>query len=254
MASMMGTLCRPKEMTLLHAFYTTPRAGAVGLSDGGGPFGFDITVALQVDFLIREYECDAVVETGCFLGDTTEYLARQYPYLPVTTCDIAPEYASFTRHRLRAHSNATVVTGSSAEVLPEAVARHKRPLIYLDAHWYDYWPLRNELSTITRGVVCIDDFDIGHPRFAYDEYAGKRCDADLVRSALPDQEEIFVGNPLAVYAFPCLQVGRRSGVAYLTRELAPTVLATAPMFVALPLHPMVRIPNWSKVELERSSC
>jgi hypothetical protein len=52
-------------------FYRTGRAGAQRLSDGGGPFGFDIAVALMVDELIREYDCDAVAETGCFAGDTT---------------------------------------------------------------------------------------------------------------------------------------------------------------------------------------
>jgi hypothetical protein len=62
-------------------FYRTGRAGACRLSDGGGPFGFDIAVALLADELISGYGCDAVAETGCFLGDTTDYLARRYPAL-----------------------------------------------------------------------------------------------------------------------------------------------------------------------------
>ena len=60
-------------------FYRTWRAGACRLPDGGGPFGFDIAVALLADELITGYGCDAIAETGCFLGDTTAYPARRYP-------------------------------------------------------------------------------------------------------------------------------------------------------------------------------
>ena len=59
-------------------FYRIMRPGASELSDGGGPFGFDITTALEFDFLIERYGCDAVIEAGCNVGDTTEYLARAY--------------------------------------------------------------------------------------------------------------------------------------------------------------------------------
>lgn len=33
------------------------------------------------------------------------------------------------------------------------------------AHWYDPWPLERELNLIDNGVVCVDDFNIGDPRF-----------------------------------------------------------------------------------------
>ena len=46
------------------AFYRTGRAGACRLSDGGGPFGFDIAVALVADEVITGYRCDAIAETG----------------------------------------------------------------------------------------------------------------------------------------------------------------------------------------------
>ena len=69
-------------------FYRTLRLSATELSDGGGPFGFDITTALEFDYLIERYQCDAVIETGSNMGDTTEYLARAYPHLTSVTCDV----------------------------------------------------------------------------------------------------------------------------------------------------------------------
>ncbi|MEU0030837.1 hypothetical protein [Streptomyces sp. NPDC006335] len=232
---------------ILATFYTTERAGAFRLSDGGGPFGFDITTALQVDYLIRSYGCDGIVETGSFLGDTASYMAARYPHLPLRTCDVSGNYASFARARLAPHTNAAVLTGNSADLLPDMIAGMRRPFVYLDAHWYDVWPLQQELSVLEHAVVAIDDFDIGHPRFSFDAYDGVRCGPELVAEALPDQRDIYVGDPEAVYPYPCLQTGRRSGTAFLLRDLEPAALRASSMFRRIPLHPGVRMPSWTSV-------
>lgn len=231
-------------------FYRVPRAGAVRLSDGGGPFGFDISVALQVDYLITSFGCDGIIETGCFLGDTTEYLARHYPHLPIRTCDIDPQVADFTRHRVSGLTNATVSTGDSAALIHQLTQGLHRPLYYLDAHWYDDWPLAAELRSITTGVICIDDFDIGHPRFGFDTYRGRRCDPHLVASALPELTTMWIGNPLFGYPMPCLQTGRRAGTGYFPRGLAGTI--DHPMFLPVPLQP-VQLPVWPDAEPERNA-
>ena len=59
------------------------------------------------------------------------------------------------------------------------------PMFYLDAHWYDYMPLPDELATIAnqcqRGIIIIDDFLIpDHPEYLYDEYPGARIDLEMV--------------------------------------------------------------------------
>ena len=110
---------QPEIDQTVSVFYRIERAGAYRLSDGGGPFGFDIAVALLADELIGSYECDAIAETGCFLGDTAAYLARRYPDLPVYTCDIDPGYSAFTARRLAGCPNITV----SCEDSPGMLAR-----------------------------------------------------------------------------------------------------------------------------------
>ncbi len=241
----MNTSPTAVEADLLNDFYRIPRAGAVRLSDGGGPFGFDITVALQVDHLINTYDCDGIVETGCFLGDTTEFLARHYPHLPVRTCDIDDHHASFTRSRVAALPNAAVFTGDSADLLTTLSAGLHRPLVYLDAHWNQFWPLQHELRSLHTAVVCIDDFDIGHPRFGFDTYKNLRCGPDLIADTLPDLPGMWVGNPYAQYPLPCLQTGRRSGTGFLILGSAQPI--THPMFLPVPLHP-VRLPDWDSIE------
>ncbi|GGK71013.1 hypothetical protein Sme01_27110 [Sphaerisporangium melleum] len=193
-------------------FYRVPRAGAVRLSDGGGPLGFDITVALLLDDLVCRYSCDAIVETGCFLGDTTEYLASRYPELPVFACDIDARYASFTRHRLAGHGNATIECGDSPEMVSAVGSRYERPLFFLDAHWGAGWPLSRELDAIAAGVAVIHDFDIGHERFAYDTYDGVALGPQILAGMRIPPKVYFTPDPDAEWPLPCLQIGRRSGV------------------------------------------
>ncbi|MFJ2114091.1 hypothetical protein ACIOEX_19760 [Streptomyces sp. NPDC087850] len=237
--------------TLLRTFYTVPRVGREKLSDGGGPFGFDIVTAIQVDFLIRAYGCDGIAESGCFLGDTTEYLARLYPHLPVRTCDVDPRSAGFTRQRLRCRENVDVYLGDSGELMPTLLSGLARPLVYLDAHWNSRWPLQDELISIIAGIVVVDDFNIGHTSFGYDHYDGLVCGPELVARTLPEVDELFVGNPYAGYPVPCLQTGRRSGTGYLPRSLEAAPLAQSQMFIRVPVRPSVMFPSWKIYEHDR---
>lgn len=215
--------CDRTEQTL-STFYRTERAGAAHLSDGGGPFGFDVTVALLVDDLIVEYSCDAIVETGCFLGDTTSYLARRYPEFPIYSCDINGGYESFTRHRMAENPNVTVSCVDSPLLVAAMTAKFQRPLFFLDAHWDTMWPLARELDAIGAGIVVIHDFDIGHPRFAFDTYQGVACGPVMFASMAAPPERYFTPDPDADHPLPCLQTGRRAGVGIAAIGLDPALL------------------------------
>ena len=198
----------------LRAFYRVERAGAVRLSDGGGPFGFDVTRALLVDDLVVGFGCDVLVETGCFLWDTTAYLAARYPDIPVFSCDVVAEHAAFPRRRLELGglANAQVTCTDSPALVSAVCQSYERPLFYLDAHWEDRWPLEQELAAITSGVILVDDFDIGHPRFSFDSYAGQRCDKSFFAALKDGPSRYWTPDPQFSWPLPCLQVGRRSGL------------------------------------------
>ncbi|MFE6273954.1 hypothetical protein ACFVQ9_34775 [Streptomyces goshikiensis] len=235
---------------VLGAFYRTPRVGGLDrLAGGGGPFGFDITTACRVHALVTLFGCDAIVESGCHLGDTTEYLARAYPHLPVRACDLDGKRAGFTRARLAGHGNAVVHHGDSGRLLPALLSGLERPLVFLDAHWGPGWPLRAELTALkdVRAVVLVDDFRIGHPRFGYDTYGGEVCGPELVADALPGLGRMFVGDVEADYPLPCLQTGRRSGTGIVVLGLDDTALAAHPWFAKVPLHPCPVLPSWASV-------
>ncbi len=233
---------------LVRNFYSTPRASAGLLSDGGGPFGFDVHVALQIDCIIRLCGIDGIVETGCCLGDTTEYLARQYPRLAVRTCDIDSDRAAFTDARLQRWPNVTVGCGDSAELITDLSESMTRPLYILDAHGGSGWPLADELYQIARGVAAIDDFDIGHPRFSYDVYDDVPCSPALIAAVFPHLRLMLVGNPYGSYPVPCLQPYRRSGVGYLNVPPDVTRLWDHDFFCRIDLSPIPSSPDWSASE------
>jgi hypothetical protein len=218
-------------------FYRTWRAGACRLSDGGGPFGFDIAVALLAGELITGYGCDAIAETGCFLGDTTAYLARRYPRLPVYTCDVDPGFCAFTARRLTACPNVTVTCEDSPALLARVCGRHERMFAFLDAHWGQDWPLLAELDALDRAVAVVHDFDIGHPRFSFDAYDGLACGPALLSRMTCPPARYFAFDPAAVLPLPCLQTGRRAGVAVIIAGLDDQPAGTSRYLTARSLTP-----------------
>lgn len=195
-------------------FYRTVRLGAAELSDGGGPFGFDITTALEFDYLIDRYQCDAIIETGCNAGDTTEYLARAYPHLSIVSCDVVDRYVEVTKRRVAFMAHTHVEKLDSPDLIAKFHGQFRCPMYYLDAHWYDAWPLERELSLIENGVVCVDDFNIGHPRFGFDKYNGVECGPQMLSRFIDKVPAYYTNNPEAQHELPCLQPGRRGGKAY----------------------------------------
>lgn len=195
-------------------FYKTFRLGGQELSDGGGPFGFDITTALEFDYLINRYGCDAVIETGCNMGDTTEYLARTYPDVAIVTCDVVDRYVDVVQRRVGFMPHTHVEKLDSPLMIEKFKDRFRCPLYYLDAHWYKDWPLARELGLIDNGVVCIDDFNIGDKRFGFDSYEGMECGPALLARFRDKVPHYYTNNPEANYELPCLQTGRRGGKAY----------------------------------------
>ena len=65
----------------------------------------------------------------------------------------------------------------------------------------------------------VHDFDIGHPRFSFDAYDGVACGPGLLGRMSRPPGRYFILDPAAVLPLPCLQTGRRAGVAAITAGL-----------------------------------
>lgn len=214
----------------------------MNMSDGGGPFGFDIHFALEVDYLINSAGCDAFIETGTNTGDTTDYVSKQYPNISIVSSEIEPTFYSLASVRLKDRENVSLHLASSEQIMKQYRTRYKCPFYYLDAHWNDYWPLADEIRSIERGIVCVSDFFIGEDArggetfYGFDSYNGIVCDKSMIlRNTNPDTP-IYVNNAanLKAYEYPTMQRERRSGRAYFCKGISTDFFSQSPYFKQIP--------------------
>ncbi len=126
---------------------------------------------------------EAFVETGAYLGDTTAFLARSGK--PVYSVEIEERFYKQAIERLQGEPQVELSLGDSPVILDQLVWKaglHPNNLtfFYLDAHWRDTLPLREELRIIAtqhaRAVVMVDDFKVeDDPGYGFDSY-GNGCE------------------------------------------------------------------------------
>jgi hypothetical protein len=116
-------------------------------------------------------------------------MAEKFPDLKIYTCEINEENYKKARRNLKKFDNVQIFKGGSPEFLKSLIdsgVLGERPLFFLDAHWWDNWPLEEEIKIITEGVrsavILIDDFKVpGDDRFKFDWYGDKVCSLDLIK-------------------------------------------------------------------------
>jgi predicted O-methyltransferase YrrM len=160
----------------------------------GGPFnGQSARQALFREMVawLRPY---AIVETGTYLGTTTEFIAQTG--LPVYTIEVDRRNYGFARARLRQKRNVMLCRGDSRGALralfdgPLGSANNEVLFVYLDAHWSVDLPLAEELEIIfgrrPTAVVMVDDFQVPFDAgYAYDDYGpGKALIASHILPAV----------------------------------------------------------------------
>jgi len=129
--------------------------------------------------IIHALAIERIVETGTFRGTTAEWFAQFG--LPFETVELAERYWTFSRARLAKFTNAKIYLQSSVPFLKERIAlgsveKDARQFFYLDSHWENHLPLREELELIfkhyTNAVVLIDDFKVEDDAgYGFDHYA-----------------------------------------------------------------------------------
>lgn len=113
----------------------------------------------------------------------------------VHTAEIKTDIYSKTAPKLKAHyPHVTTHLGNSPEIIRKILkgdSGSKKTLFYLDAHWYSYWPLLNEIEEIAKSVmkhnciIMVDDIQVpGRPDLHFDSYEGKTCNFEYVHCGL----------------------------------------------------------------------
>jgi hypothetical protein len=191
---------------------------------GGGPFNGQIARQALFREIIAKTLAQAIVETGTYLGTTTEFMSQTG--LPVFTIESHPRYYGFARARFWRRRNINLIQGDSRTALRRLFDGPLKRLagltvfFYLDAHWNDDLPLADEIDLVfsrcPRAVIMIDDFEVpSDPGYEFDDYGpGKALVSGYIRPAiLVHQLRTFYPSvPSAA------ESGARRGCVVLARE------------------------------------
>lgn len=145
--------------------------------------------------LIQKFNVKKVIETGTYHGWSTVKLSDFE--IDVITIESSKENfeissKSFNELQLK---NVTPILGSSPEVLEKILTENEdNTILFLDAHWYDYWPIHDELRVCInkkiKPIIIIHDFFVpdgnGGAVFGFDQYRGQKLDLDYIKSFLDE--------------------------------------------------------------------
>ena len=190
----------------------------------GGPFNGQRERAALFESIATKCSPVVIVETGTYLGNTTEYFAATQ--LPIYSVEADRRAYGFAKTRLWRRRNVHLKRGDSREALqawfdgPLHNHSYGPVLFYLDAHWGTHLPLYQELVIIfdhcSNAIVMIDDFRVPFDDgYGYDDYGvGKALVPQyiepLVRSF--DLRAFYPSTPSYV------ETGHRRGCVVLVRD------------------------------------
>jgi hypothetical protein len=171
--------------------------------------------------LLSIFNFKLIVETGTYLGHTTGFLAERSG-LPVHTAELDPRFFALAKTRLSNVPNIYQELIDSRQL----IARLGNEMgtdgafFYLDAHWYDDLPLKEEIALICdhwkHFVIMIDDFRVPDDEgYGYDDYGpDKILSLELVRPLLLRHRlsSFFPSRPSSE------ESGARRGCVLLTRR------------------------------------
>lgn len=166
----------------------------------GGPFNGQARRLECVEEIFALCNFDLVVETGTFRGTTTEFLASIFQR-DIYSCEINKAFHLYSKMRLKGIGNVSLERASSVDFLKALAGsgRFVRSLVffYLDAHWMEYLPLKEELEIIFdsahKSVVLVDDFQMpDDPGYQYDDYGpGQALTLEYLSALLPRRFFLF---------------------------------------------------------------
>lgn len=179
-------------------------------------FSSDIYFKKEIEKIICDWKIKTIVETGTYQADTTISMAEMVEQ--VITIEINAQYLKYARHQIKQSGKNNIISifGSSPKEI-EKLNIDEPILFFLDAHWYEYNPLLDELKAIAEkkynnSVIVIHDFKVPNKNFGYDSYNGFDYDWNYIESAIKSiygdnfryyyNEKASGGNRGIIFIFP----------------------------------------------------
>jgi predicted O-methyltransferase YrrM len=167
--------------------------------------------------LKAKFGLTTAIETGTCLGYTADFLAEHYE--EVRTVEVIEKYQEIAKtNRLNKHAHVHHWLGSSLDKLPEMLdGLSDRTFIFLDAHWGQHCPLKQELVLIAQSgikpVIAIHDFVVpNHPELGYDSINDQPFTYEWLK---PEIDAVYGGEDKYEYYYNSEAVGAKRGIIYI---------------------------------------
>lgn len=144
----------------------------------GGPFnGQKIRQEIFLE-LFSKIKFEKIIETGTYHGTTTEFMYRSTK-LPIYSTEADPRAYGYSKIRFFSVGDIRLFNSDSRRLLREFSVeenmKNKTTFFYLDAHWNEDLPLREEIEVILENwpeaVIMVDDFKVPFDdEYTYDNY------------------------------------------------------------------------------------
>lgn len=180
--------------------------------------GFEGDTFMREKFveIIKRRKIDLVIETGTYLGGTTNQLRQMAKN--VITIEVNKDYFSKAYSNIEDHSNVQMILGDSPEVLngifENNFTKEISVLMLLDAHWMDACPLKQELAEIAKAdikpVIVIHDFLVPGTDFGFDSYNGQPFTYEWLK---PYIDNIY-GEGKYKHYYNKMATGAKRGILY----------------------------------------
>lgn len=144
----------------------------------GGPFNGQEGREKIFEELLRTVGFSCIVETGTYRGTTTEYFERRVT-VPIISIEVDDFSFGYAKCRFLFHKRVNLYYGDSRIVLKKLfdsrALTNLETFFYLDAHWGNVLPLREEIDLIfeynQNAIAMVDDFQVpDDPGYEFDDY------------------------------------------------------------------------------------
>jgi predicted O-methyltransferase YrrM len=154
-------------------------------------FNEDNNLQLIFKKLVEKHNPDLILETGTYLGETTEYFCNFN--IPVITTEINENFFNQAKVRLlQKYNNVELLLGDSEKVLMENFGKieFKKLLCFLDSHNLNDTVLERELILLKKlkikPILVIHDFYVPGKNFYFDTWDGHRYDYEFYKPYFDD--------------------------------------------------------------------
>lgn len=190
------------------------------------PFNGDYFVCEKIIELVNQFKINFVIETGTCLGGTTNWFAEKvvFNFKKVFTIELNEIYQRVAKQFCDENSsNIEFVLGDSSNKIGEILELNPKMkdeaiLFFLDAHWGNHCPLRDELVQIANNcrkapIIVIHDFVVpNNSELGYDTYNGQPLDYNYIQDLLPS----IYGEDNFEVSYNSMLMGAKRGVIFIT--------------------------------------